>query len=72
MEKIISIKPLKIYPGHGKSFNYNCLENKINKLDKVKLLKLSEDSLLEPSVPRAELETETKKMNGKDKLQFNS
>ena len=56
-KKIISIRPLKIYPGHGKSFNYNCLENKINKLDKVKLLKLSEDSLLKPSVTVAELDT---------------
>ena len=32
-------------------------ENKINKLDKVKLLKLSEDSLLKPSVTVAELDT---------------
>ena len=35
-EKIIALKPKKIYPGHGKPFSVSALQKNLTKLNKVK------------------------------------
>lgn len=39
-EKIIALKPKKIYPGHGKPFSVSALQKNLAKLNKVKLYPL--------------------------------
>ena len=39
-EKIITLKPKKIYPGHGKPFSVSALQKNLAKLNKVKLYPL--------------------------------
>ena len=39
-EKIIALKPKKIYPGHGKPFFVSALQKNLAKLNKVKLYPL--------------------------------
>ena len=41
-EKIITLKPKKIYPGHGKPFSVSALQKNLAKLNKVKLYSLEQ------------------------------
>ena len=41
-EKIIALKPKKIYPGHGKPFPVSALQKNLAKLNKVKLYPLEQ------------------------------
>lgn len=41
-EKVIALKPKKIYPGHGKPFPVSALQKNLAKLNKVKLYPLEQ------------------------------
>ncbi len=43
-EKIIALKPKKIYPGHGKPFSVSALQKNLTKLNKVKLYPLKQEN----------------------------